>query len=247
MASSEAGTRDGGTKPPHHATVVAWLALFIALGGVASGLPGSSNVGPDDIRDGAVRSLELRNATVKRADIATNAITTPAIADGAVSPLKIGPTPAARVFIPQQAPGCTSQVIEDGPAEVLQFSVEEFDTQSLHAAPPVDCAAGMQSRLTAPVDGIYAVSAEITWPSDPDGHRSLSLLKTDIGGSTAVANDLTSAISGAGTQQAVSTLADLNSGEFVEIEASHTSGDPLTLGASIDTYLAMAWIGPAPE
>lgn len=236
MGEHEGGTRSGGTGPPHHATVVAWLALFVALGGVASGLPGSNGVGPADIRDEAVRASEVKDGTIKEPDLA----------DAAVSPLKIGPTPAARVDTPAQAPGCAAQVIENAASEIVQFSVEAFDTQGLHAATPVDCAAGTQSRLTAPIDGIYLVNAEIGWPSDADGRRSLSLLKTDIGGTVAIGNDDRPPAAGVGTEQGASTMIDLGPGEFVEAQVSQTSGDDLTLGASLDTYLSMVWIGPAP-
>ncbi len=141
MAETERGTRPGSAKPPHHATVVAWLALFIALGGVASGLPGNNTVTSNDIRTGAVKSPDIADGKVKATHIAASAIGTQAIADDAVGPLQLGPVPAARIDTPQQGPPCTSQVIEDPSPETLQFSVEEFDSQGLHAPPPADCSA----------------------------------------------------------------------------------------------------------
>ena len=233
MGETEGGRRSGTAGPPHHATVVAWLALFIALGGVASGLPGSNGVGPADIRDGAVRSSEVKDATIKEPDLA----------DAAVTPFKIGPTPAARVDTPAQAPGCAAQVIEDPSAEVVQFSIEAFDTQDLHTAPPTDCGAGTQSRLTAPIGGIYAVSGQVAWPNDPDGIRIASLVKTDTGGSFPIA---THTGSNEGPIQALSTLADLAAGEYVELRVSQSSSDDLALSSQLDNYLSMAWLGPAP-
>lgn len=232
MGESERGTRTGGTGPPHHATVIAWLALFVALGGVASGLPGE--VGPVDIRDGAVRSQEIRDGRVNEVDLA----------DSAVTPFKLGPVPAARVDTPAQAPGCAAQVIEDPSPEVVQFSVEEFDTQNLHTDPPADCAAGTQSRLTAPIDGIYAVSGQVLWPSDPTGMRVATLRKTDSGGAVSIAR---AAGPGSNTQfQALSTVVALVPGDYVELEVSQSSGGDLALGSQLDNYLTLAWLAPGP-
>ena len=245
MAASEPGHR-GGNGGPHHATVIAWLALFVALGGVANGLQGSNNVGAENIREGAVRAPEIKDGTVRKRELAPDAVTTAAIADEAVGPLQLGPIPAARVDTPAQDPGCATQVIEDGQSEVLQFSIEAFDTQDLHTAAPADCAAGAQSRLTAPVDGVYAVSAQVTWPEDLDGRRTISLLKTDVGGATSIADDNRLPLMGVATQHPISALVDLAVGEFVEIRVSQNAGNELTLTSQLGNHLSMAWLGPLP-
>jgi hypothetical protein len=235
MGESEGGTRSGAAARPHHSTVIAWLALFIALGGVASGLPGSNGVGPADIRDGAVRSSEVKDATIKEPDLA----------DAAVTPFKIGPTPAARVDTPAQAPGCAAQVIEDAGSEIVQFSIEAFDTQDLHAGPPADCVAASQSRLTAPIDGIYTVHAQVMWPNDV-GARAATLLKTDTGGSVAIARETAAGASNAAVQ-AIGTTIDLVAGEYVELRVTQQgAGGDLALSSQLDNYMSMAWIGPAP-
>jgi hypothetical protein len=89
-------------KRPSHATVVSYLALFVALGGTtayAANTIGSSDVIDEsllsqDIKDGEVKtsdlknssvtSLKINNGSVLNAEIASNAVTTDKIADGAV-------------------------------------------------------------------------------------------------------------------------------------------------------------------
>lgn len=249
-------TRAGGRGGPHHATVVAWLALFIALGGVAAGLPGENSVGSKDIRRGAVRTQKihrdavtaskLADGAVGQAAIATGAIGTPQLLDGAVTPAKIGGVPAARVDTPQEGPGCTAQVIENNQTEVVQFSLELFDEQNMHADPPIDCSPATQSRLTVPVDGIYAVSAGLSWESDPEGRRSLEIQRFHGGGLQGVVTESRPILNGGGGEQAIDTLIDLDADDYVQASVTQNSGDDLTLGSGLDTYLAIAWVGPPP-
>src|SRR5215211_142156 len=206
--------RGEAPRKPHHSTVVAWLALFIALGGVATGLPGNNSVGPRDIRSGAVhspdihrnavRSSDLANGAVTADDLAAGAVGTPQLLEGAVTPAKVGGVPAARVDTPQQDPGCADQVIETGQTETVQFSLELFDEQDVHFEPPANCAPATQSRLTAPVDGIYTVSAAVGWSSnDTDGDRTIELVRTNIGGPAGIGADTRPAVSAGGMDQSV--------------------------------------------
>jgi hypothetical protein len=249
-------TQREARRRPHHATVVAWLALFIALGGVATGLPGNNTVGPKDIRNGAVhgpdihrnavRSSDLRNGAVSADDLAAGAVGTPQLLDGAVTPGKIGGVPAARVDSPAQAPGCADQVVESGQTETVEFSLELFDEQAMHTDPPGDCSPAMQSRLAAPIDGIYTVTAAVGWSSNDNGDRTIELVRTNVGGPTGVGADTRPAVTGGGMDQSVATIINLEGGDYVEARVTQDSGSPLTLGNSIDTYLAMAWVGPPP-
>src|SRR5215211_4061917 len=229
--------RGEAPRKPHHSTVVAWLALFIALGGVATGLPGNNSVGPRDIRSGAVhspdihrnavRSSDLANGAVTADDLAAGAVGTPQLLEGAVTPAKIGGVPAARVDSPAQAPSCESQVIENGQTEAVEFSMELFDEQGMHTDPPGDCSPGAQSRLTAAVDGLYVVSATIGWASAPTGDRRLEIRRTNVGGAAEIASDTRMAATNAGTEQTASTMIDLSAGDYVQVFATQDSGSDL--------------------
>jgi hypothetical protein len=52
---------------PRHGTAVAYLALFIALGGTAYA---ANTVGSDDIIDESIQSVDIKNQTVTTKDIA---------------------------------------------------------------------------------------------------------------------------------------------------------------------------------
>jgi hypothetical protein len=70
---------DRKIRRPSHATIVAYVALFAALGGTATALSGRNSV----------RSNDIRNGQVKVRDLATGAVTTPKLAPGAVNAGKV--------------------------------------------------------------------------------------------------------------------------------------------------------------
>jgi hypothetical protein len=56
-------------RRPSPALVLAIIALFVSLGGVASGLGGRNTVFSDDIVNGTVKSKDVKNDTLTGADI----------------------------------------------------------------------------------------------------------------------------------------------------------------------------------
>jgi hypothetical protein len=64
--------RKGCRRAPGHTTVVAYLALFLALGGV--GAYAVSKIGADDIKKNAVRARHIKNGQVRRGEIAKAAV-----------------------------------------------------------------------------------------------------------------------------------------------------------------------------
>lgn len=59
-------------RRPSHATVVAYIALFVALGGSAYAV---SQVGSKDVADNSLRSRDLRDDGVTRRDVRDNTLT----------------------------------------------------------------------------------------------------------------------------------------------------------------------------
>ena len=76
---------------PSHGTVVAYLALFVAIGGsayAAKQLPKNS-VGSKQIRKGAVKTGDLARNAVKAGKLAKNAVPTNRLRDNAVTGAKV--------------------------------------------------------------------------------------------------------------------------------------------------------------
>jgi hypothetical protein len=71
----------------HHA--IAYVALFIVLGGSAVALPGKGSVDSGDIKKKAVKSKNIAKKAVKSKNIANQAVKTKNLADGAVEAAKL--------------------------------------------------------------------------------------------------------------------------------------------------------------
>jgi hypothetical protein len=76
-------------RRPRHGTVVAYLALFLALGGTGAyaidgSLPGQNTVGSADIINSEVQSADIKDANLTTADIRAGAVTSGKIEDGGV-------------------------------------------------------------------------------------------------------------------------------------------------------------------
>jgi hypothetical protein len=75
---------NGGGKPrrPSHATVVAYAALFVALGGTAIA---ASQIGSKDIKRDAVKSKQIDAAAVRKNEIKDNAVRGEKVKDDTLS------------------------------------------------------------------------------------------------------------------------------------------------------------------
>lgn len=124
---------------------------------------------------------------------------------------------------------------------IIFDGAEDFDTANLHAT----LAAGNPERITAQESGLYQVSCGVTWESSVNGDRRLELYKVNVAGSQMIASQVTRSATAAGslTTQTVSTLIQLNAGEWVEARAFQnitTGAAPLNLTG----YFTMNWVSP---
>jgi hypothetical protein len=201
------------------ANVVAYLALFIALGGTSA--YAANTIGSSDIIDESIQSVDLKNGQVKAADIASNQITTAKIYPGsvtnsdigtdAVTPNKLSTAPAVSVL---KLAGETTHTAQ---GTTLHADYEFFDTQGLHD--------GSSENLTAPVDGTYVVSASVEWDPSSTGYRRTSIVGP--GGGTFATAAGPPLASPAYTGQNVSGIERLAAGQSVHIEVLQGSGSDL--------------------
>jgi hypothetical protein len=74
---------------PSTGTVLGVLALVLALGGTAIGLPGKRNVDRNDLKKNVVKSSNVVNDAITGADVGPGAIGAAEVADGAIGGAKI--------------------------------------------------------------------------------------------------------------------------------------------------------------
>jgi hypothetical protein len=216
---------------------IAVLALVAALGGVAVAGPATTSVSKKKTKKIAKQEAKKqvnKQLPIEADNLADGAVTGSKIAAGAIDVSKVANSvPAAHVT------NSAAETITDQVAEVLTFNQERYDTADMHSD-------AQSSRLTAPVTGIYEVSANIIWAVDATGGRDVYLRKN---GSAAnlVADQQGFASTGA-LGQSVSAVVRLEAGDYVEVAVTQTSGGNLnvTKTAEGSPEFSMTWLAPGP-
>jgi hypothetical protein len=132
-----------------------------------------------------------------------------------------------------------NQTINSSTVTEVALGSELFDIGGLHDNAD-------NARLTAPVDGIYSITASAALSGDPDGSRQLRVTLNDSINATLVSNQIGANPSpGFATDLTAATIAELNAGDFIRM-AVHQNGAPSLTQFASRTHLAMAWIAPAP-
>jgi hypothetical protein len=203
------------------ANAVAYLALFVALGGTSA--YAANTIGSADVIDESLQSVDIKNGQVKAADIGGNQITTAKIYPGsvtnsdigtdAVTPAKLGQVPAVNTLRVGSA-----EVAATSANKVLHPDFDIYDTAGVHDE------ASASEYLVAPVDGMYVVSATIDWDPNSTGYRR----STITGPSGPVASVAGPPLPAPGyTSQNPSGVERLAAGQGVRVEVLQGSGGDL--------------------
>ena len=102
-------------KKPSPALVVAFIALFVALGGTTYA---AVQINGSQIVDGTIATAKLRNGAVSTSKLRNGAVSTPKLRNGAVTAGKLAPSRRRRVLTgaPAGAPGAKGETGPQGPA-----------------------------------------------------------------------------------------------------------------------------------
>ncbi len=154
---------------------------------------------------------------------------TPAtVADGSITPAKLAVVPSARVTKDglQAANGDTPVA--------ASWNTEEFDTANLWSP-------GSPTRLTAPISGIYLVTAGAIRELNSAAIPSLAIR---VGGTVDYAAEDPQPLASASRLpiQSISTIVPLTAGEYVEMTYSGQAIDGFF--NSRRTHLSMTWLSP---
>jgi len=187
---------------------------------------------PDpEIAAGAVGNPELAGDAVTADKVQDGTLTSSDIMPGSIGTVSFTDFPGARVT------RTTSQSIPSGTPTDLSYDVERFDIAGLFnpAAPTL---------LTAPIDGIYSISASVIWAPSATGQRQVEILVGSNPNPIAFEVD-TNAGAGVLKSQNVSTIYALGAGDSIRVRVSQDSGGALDVSkqGEASPELMMAWIG----
>ena len=232
--------------------MIACLALFISLGAGAYAtkqpvkLPPNS-VGTQQLKPNAVQRTDIANKAVVSGKLADKSVGSSEVAPAAVTTSKLAVRPVVRVTraTNQAIPGLVGFV-------PVNWTSEVFDTQTMHDNTTNN------ARLTAPVAGIYDVSANVDWAANNVGVRVLLLVKN---GTTGIATKASSPTSPSSTfAQEVRGTVSMQQGDYVELRVQqiHDFSDPvgpppsmlnpldIVSDANVAPYFSLTWVAPAP-
>ncbi len=244
-----------------YADVMSTIAVFLILGGataLAATKLGKNSVGTKQIKNNAVTTAKIKNGavtgakvksgsltgtqinastlgTVPNATNATNATTAGAVAAGAVTPAGLASIPVARVS------DNTEQVLPNETPVTLNFNTESFDIDNLHSTTT------NSSRLTAPIAGIYRVSASVGFILSSS---TTSVILELVKNGTVDLFDTQNPTEGNTTFSNATDLVKLNAGDFVQVVAEQkgaTSGSSAFSCSPAESCpsFSMEWVAPS--
>ena len=192
------------------------------------------------IADGGIQGIDVKSNTLTGAHIANSSLTGIDVEDGSLGTGELSSSiPAARLTHD------TSQSIpSDTALTALSFNTERYDTANMHEA-------GAANReLIAPVDGIYAITAQVAWEGNSTGGRLVGFrAPTRIIASERV-EPVNQAVTTGSTNQEVTTQAHLKAGEAVEVVVSQTNSTDASLfifnSPEWTPEFSMTWLAPGP-
>lgn len=180
-----------------------------------------------------VNNPAIANDAITTDKIAAGQVTTVNIADASVTPAKLGAQSSARAY------DSVGYNINNTTTTVLPtFNSERWDTGSIHST------VTNTGRLTPPLDGLYLLTAHVSWAANATGFRQVGFL---VNGSATVGNTRTMAVTTASepTVQSVATLYRLSASDYAEVVVYQNSGGSLgiTVASNYSPEFSMVRIG----
>jgi microcompartment protein CcmK/EutM len=202
---------------------------------------GANSVNGSNVFPSSLTGADILANSLSSSDVGPDAVGSSEVANGSLTTGEFASSiPAARVT------RTSGQGITHATFTTLNFNSERYDTSGMHST------ASNLSRIIAPVDGIYLVTAQIEWDASGAGTRILRLLRN---GSTTLARDDRLPGTDRFNQPIVnlSTVASFSAGDFVEADVLQDSGGNLSIlrsdpsiGGEFSPELSMTWLAPGP-
>lgn len=217
LAGIRAGGALAGTYPKPGIARGAVTADAIATGAVGSAEIGAGAVRAVDIANGSIGASKIAPNSIGKEQLAPGGVGASEIAPGAVGVSELAPLPGARAF------ALSATQIPSGDPVVVPLTGTDYVNGGVwrQQAPQL---------LTAPVDGVYSVTASALFAANTGGIRAVYVVRNGDAGQV-VTGEQQLAINVVGAQNEVSaaTILHLDAGQSVALAVQQTSGGPLNV------------------
>lgn len=147
--------------------------------------------------------------------------------DGTTWQVMTGNTPAAR------AQRTTTQSISTGSTTAVSFGAADYNAGTMWAG-------GSPTRLTAPIGGVYVITAAVEFAANATGNRQVHIYQN---GSEHSRITVPSVGSGLATRVAIADTLNMAASDYVECFVFQDSGGSLNITNGADMpYLAATWV-----
>jgi len=218
-------------------------AAQIAPGAVGRSEIAAGAVGSEELAQGAVRAIDIANGSIGASKIAPDSIGkgqiapggvgASEIARGAVGPGELAALPGARVYLAEG----TRIDLASGTRTTLRFGARAYSQGGVWSDAQPD-------RLTAPVAGVYQVTAGVVFEDNGSGARGVWIV--DTGSGAVLAGERENAVSTtATTELTLGTVLRLSGGQSLSLQVEQTSQRTVAvIGSGQQTALGLQFLSP---
>ncbi len=242
------------------------LSNQIGANAITESKIGASTITNGKLKDGAVSTAKIQPEAITTSKIESEAITASKIPPGAInqallSSESVGTEQLSSAIPSASVRNTTITCRSTGSYSGNHYSTELFDTAGMF---PGGNGAGADYSLTAPVNGVYSVTATQVWAADGSGGtRSMEFNGREANNSTPfgpLGSSTVQPINGGAieTPQTLTGVYQLNAGQSVEVwtGASGLAGSSSSCGPTATSFgntgqrastLTMTYIAPGPS
>ena len=218
-------------------------AAQIATGAVGKSELAAGAVGSDELAAGAVRAADIANGSIGASKLAPNSIGKGQIAPGGVGASELA---SGAVGVAELAPLPGARVYRSAPIAIANGQVTELPMTDAAYNQGGVWATNQPTRLTAPVTGVYQVTASVVFQSNGAGARAIWVIPAGNATSPYFGEDQNAVTEPSDeTEISVSGVIHLNAGDSISLAARQGSGGSLqVLGTGQQTALALQFLSP---
>jgi hypothetical protein len=250
-------------KRPSPSMVVALIALFVAMTGVATAGKGGTKLGKNSVKSsniapGAVGPSDLATGAVTARGMASNSVPKEAIQPDAVDETKLAPSSVGAYELQPESVDPSKFALPEGfpyarialqdPLTVAEFTPASVPLENIRKlSMPAMRNAGQPTRIYAPLAGRYQITVKVSWDGGTEvSSRGISVRRN---GSLTFDNlvgydSLYNVATGLEVDEDISATFELEANDYIQLIAGQSGALPADNPVTLDrAMVTMEWVG----